>query len=203
METTLRETCGRQFASRFNTAARAASLRLVRATEHLGARRGPLSARATFADRPVKPDNAPDIRKQAFALLLVLGWMRPGGRRTGHPTQGHALNMKAIAGRTGVSVRELERYLVVWADAGLLKRWQPPASSNAPKGNLSGHCFNLFELVDEMPDELRAELERWHGTSRRATRQALTTAPTARAALPDVTDGADVLAYLRARPPPY
>lgn len=178
----LTEACGSSFAGRFLSAARAASLRRITTpTQHpsppsAGGAQGSTRrrARAHFNAGPIKDANAPDVRRQARLLLEICGWLRPwkerGSRRTGHEGQEHKLNKRNLSARLGVSTKEIERYLTVMEDAGVVRRWQPPADSGMPKGNISGHCFSVYELVGEMPAPLRLELEGWHGRAQQIER---------------------------------
>lgn len=104
--------------------------------------------------------NAEVVRRMARTFVLIASWIGPNGR-TGHKLQGHRLNVSHLASRIGVDAREIDRYLAVFRSAGLLTCWQPPTTSDAPKGNKSGHCFNLYELPN-VPAELVALLASFH-----------------------------------------
>lgn len=157
-------------------AAGAAELRDVRSEVRKPSRTGrlfapPRTARATFRRaRPARDTR--ETTRQALAFLLVLSWMRPSTKRTGSYRQQARLwlgkarelergeNPGGLAGRCGVSVRELQRYFAVWRSAGLVGSWQPPQSSGLAKGK-SGHCFNLYELQVPMPPEAVERLKRY------------------------------------------
>lgn len=135
--------------------------------------------------------NAPHIRRAAIVLVLICQWFGPSGR-TGHRAQGSRLRVDVLADRAGVSVREIERYLAVFRQAGILKNWQPPKSSGLPSG-ISGHCYALYELAAGIPRELERHLARFH----RAwwPRRAPLAAPEGQA----LTDAASIAAALKAR----
>ena len=168
----------------------------------------PRSTLARVSPYPIKGANSLDVRRMALALTLILACIRPGARRV-NPRAYELLNVKTLAWRVGVSERELDRYLAIFRMAGILKAWQPPGESGCHKGS-SGHCFALYEMLEEQPPELRSELEAYYGKARAAERAALTQAPHAAARAPatpqvqTIVDGADALAFLRARarPPP-
>lgn len=120
----------------------------------------PRSARVELGEL-VHDANAPTVRRAAQLFVLICSWLGPKGR-TGHRKQGHRLNVPELARRVGLEdPREVERYLAVFRSAGLLVVWQPPASSGNAKGNISGHCFNLYELP-EIPPELERHLAAFH-----------------------------------------
>lgn len=136
----------------------------------------------------VHDENAPHIRRAAIVLVLICQWLGPTGR-TGHRAQGSRLRVDVLADRAGVSIREIERYLAVLRQAGILKNWQPPKSSGLPAG-ISGHCFNLYELVAGIPKALEAHLARFHRAwwPRRATVE-----------IKGAVDAAAIAAAIRAR----
>ena len=126
-----------------------------------GDRAVPRSATCTLEPAPLHAADSDPVRRLARLTLLICSWIGPKGR-TGRPEQGHRLNTRWLALRLGCSVREVERYLTVLRSSGLIQTWQPPTSSGCPKGNISGHCFNLFELVGEIPPELERHLAAFH-----------------------------------------
>lgn len=184
-------------------AARRAKLRDVRSDATLirmsGSGRAyhpPRSARAELGEL-VHEANAPTVRRMALVFVIVCSWLGPT-RRTGHHRQGHALRVDVLAEKAGCSVREVERYLAVLRSAGILRCWQPPSSSGLPKGNRSGHCFNLYELTcEQLPPELERELAGFHRSwwPRRGR-----LAPVAGDAA--LSDGAAIARALRARAAP-
>lgn len=127
----------------------------------------PRTARATFELKPIREANSLCVRRMALVWCQLASWLGPNGR-TGHRAQGHRLNVAELAKRAGsldrpLSVREVERYLAAFESAGLIKRWQPPKSSGAPKGTRSGHCFNLYALpAGKLPPQLEKQLQRFH-----------------------------------------
>lgn len=160
---------------------------------------GPRTAIASFASRPLCDANAPHVRRQARALVYMLGWMRQDRRGnwvTGHPAQGHRLCMSALALACGVGVREVERFLAVLESGGLIHRWQPPTSSDAPKGNLSGHCFQMYALKGDAPRALVEALTRWHGSARVEARAQLVEAPRVEAPAGEL-DGLRIAEWLK------
>lgn len=174
--TVFRVAIGGQLTDRFMQAASSAELRGVRSEVRKPSRAGrlyapPRTARATFG-RARRGRDTPELARQALAFLLVLSWMRPSTKRTGSYRQQARLwlgkardleegeNPGGLAGRCGLSVRELQRYFAVWRSAGLLGSWQPPQSSGCAKGK-SGHCFNLYELQVPMPVEAVERLKRY------------------------------------------
>lgn len=186
VETSVGLVCGSAFTDRFLGAARAASLRRVTtpaapSPPSAGGAEAPTTrkrrAGAYFHPHPIKDANALDVRRQALLLLEILARLRPWKerhpRRTGHEMQGHELNKNKLAKRVGVCTKEIERYLNVLEDGGILRRWQPPKRSGAPRGYISGHCFSLYELIGEVPAQLRLELERWHGRAQKLERAEL------------------------------
>lgn len=119
----------------------------------------PRSARAELGEIVHGP-NAPCVRRAALLYTWICSWLGPRGR-TGHAKQEHRLNVGALAAKVGLEdPREVERYLAVFRQAGLLRAWQPPRSSGLPYGRLSGHCFSLYEL--DVPPELEKHLARFH-----------------------------------------
>lgn len=130
-------------------------------------------------------------------MVYIAGWMRPGAPRTGHEGQEHKLNLPWLAAKIGLEdVRELERYLAMFEALRILRRWQPPQHSGAPRGP-SGHCYNMYALR-EMPPELERALSEWHkraGTLERAEARALAQGP--RSELPPVDGSDSALAFVR------
>lgn len=175
VETTIGEVLGTELAAALVHNTRCATLRNT-------ARGDSRRAVTPIGPEPRKSENAPDVRRVAMLLVLICSWMRPRdvrgrpGKRTGHHGQAAALSMSAIGRRLALpgedrerlGEREIERYLALLRTAGILRNWQPPASSKNDKGHLSGHCFQLYELP-EMPRELQQALASWHRAGAAAT----------------------------------
>lgn len=164
---TLARGLGSQLADRFVYIATHVIVRDVRAPAELvrtapnGKRWAPArTAVATLEQHQVHDPNSPTVRNMARVLTLVCSWLGPN-KRTGHALQGHWLNVEHLAKRVGLEVKEVERYLAIFRSQRLLLSWQPPSSSGAPKGNRSGHAFNLYELAS-LPPELERHLKAFH-----------------------------------------
>lgn len=155
---------------------RRATLRDIRApreawkpTKKGGEYAPPRSTIVEFSGDYVHGANSPVVRRAAQLFALIASWCGPDGR-TGHHKQGHSLNLRYLADKLGLEdPREVQRYLAVLRAAGLVAVWQPPDSSGCMKGNLSGHCFNLYEI--ELSPELERALAAFHRSwwPRRAT----------------------------------
>lgn len=182
------EALGSSFANRLLGVACAASLRRVTTAPQppsppsagdpqAPTRRRRKRSRPHIYETPFKDPNAPDVRRLSRLVLEICSWLRPwkqrNGQRTGHEGQLHKLNKRNLSARLGVCTKEVERYLNVLEEGGIIRRWQPPASSGMPRGNISGHCFSVYELVGEMPAPLRLELEHWHGRAGKLERAEL------------------------------
>jgi hypothetical protein len=135
----------------------------------------PRTARASFRAAPVRSEESAPVRRMALLVLDVLEHFEPGGQRVasralwlGHPNPPYRQCPNSISGRTGVGVRELQRYLVILEAAGVIKRWQPRSGSKSLKSK-SGRCYNVYELqAPVMPAELHTLLSEWRATHVRA-----------------------------------
>lgn len=137
------------------------------------------TARVEFAPRPLRPADSRVVRNACHFLLLILERMPiEGPTRVVSPElwlghQGGAKGAprgKALANRIGVSVRELERYLTVFRQSGILRQWQPPASelkARSPKlvGRRSGYAYACWELLSDLPRELARILREARSTA--------------------------------------
>ena len=133
------------------------------------------TARVEFAQRPLRAaDSAPVRRACSFLLCIMERMPHQGPARVVCPElwMGHqggakgAPRGKALANRVGVSVRELERYLTVFRQSGIIRQWQPPASElkeRSPRlvGRRSGYAYACWELMGELPRELARILRAW------------------------------------------
>lgn len=167
----------------------------------------PRTARASFAPAPIRSEESAPVRRMALLLLDVLEHFEPGGQRVaskglwlGYANPAYRQCPNSVSGRTGVGVREIQRYCVILEDAGVLKRWQPNGRDSKNLKGKSGHCYNLWELqVPVMPAELHNLLAEWRKTHARAAaklqRQAAV-APQAPARAPQSESGQSIAARL-------
>jgi hypothetical protein len=107
------------------------------------------------------------VRRVCEYVLRLCGWMGlEGDGRTGRAGQGAALSVGHLGRLLEVSDRTLTRENVVLRATGLMDIWQPPQTSKAPKGDHSGHCFQMFRWAGGMPAPLRAILTAWQNRGR-------------------------------------
>ena len=117
------------------------------------------SARARYLPHAVRAEEDTCVRRACELLLRIIERMRPTASGRGRALS-RALWLGRLAGREGrwgladrigVSVRQLEHYLVVLAP--IVGRWQPPASEVGPRfvGRVSGHAYAIYELRRDMP----------------------------------------------------
>lgn len=143
------------------------------------------SAIATLSPAPVRSVESAAVRSMALLLLHVLETFEPGGARTnsrglylGTP---NAERPNGLSGRLGRSVRELERYLVVFRCAGVLGAHQPPGSAPGVVRSRRGYAYNVYTLQQAMPRELHEALQGWRASFRakqvQAQRDAALAAP--------------------------
>lgn len=210
---TLARVFGEALAARFIDAATRAVLTDVKSETRKLSSKGvpyapPGSAVAGFAPTARRTSESAPVRHMAIMLLTVLERLPPGGSRVasrglwlGNPNPGQRQPPNSVAGRVGVEVRELERYLAVFRTAGILEAWQPPATSGSPKSR-RGHCYNVYDLAVPMPRELTETLEAWraaHQTQERAAVRRAAEAPAAPERAKPTESAAAVAAALLAR----
>jgi hypothetical protein len=184
------ERFGEELTAKFLDAATRAVLVDVKSETRKSTARGgqyapPRSAVAGFAPVPLREAESAPVRAMALLLLTVLEHFEPGGSRVasralwmGNPRAIHQ-PPNSLAGRTGRSVRELQRFLAVFRCAGILEAVQPPSSSGSLKGK-KGHPYNVWILAAPMPVSLHETLAAWrtaHAHKARAKQRAAAKAP--------------------------
>lgn len=125
------------------------------------------TARAVYLPHPVRSEEDVCVRRACVLFLLILERMRPtdGGKARALSKalwigrlKGRREGRWGLADQVGVSVRQLEHYLVLLSP--IVHRWQPPASKVGPRytGRVSGHAYGTYELTREMPREAKVAL---------------------------------------------
>lgn len=114
-----------------------AVLRNTRSDCEPGARAAAKSARAYFADGPIRDSDAKEVR-QAFVLILD-HWQ--------HAQTGETHSVGWYASRLGLEKRQVERYYTVLADLLALHLHQPPHDAEGVPRGPSGHPYNLTTWV--------------------------------------------------------
>lgn len=134
------------------------------------------TATVEFAPEPVRSADSGPVRRAVTLLLTVLDQLpecsagnpaRVISRRLWIGHQGGAKGAPrgfSLANRLKISVREIERYLVVFRELGVLRQWQPPKSigERDPRliGRRSGHPYACWQL-ETVPAQLSATLAAW------------------------------------------
>lgn len=114
-----------------------AVLRNTRSDCEPGQRASAKSARAYFADAPIRDSDAKEVR-QAFVLVLE-HWQ--------HAQTGETHSVGWYAARLGLEKRQVERYYTVLAELLALHLHQPPKDTPGVPRGPSGHPYNLTTWV--------------------------------------------------------
>lgn len=114
-----------------------AVLRNTRSDCEPGARASAKSARAYFADVPIRESDAKEVRQ---AFVLVLDHWR-------HAQTGETCSVGWYAARLGLEKRQVERYYTVLHDLLALHLHQPPHDADGVPRGPSGHPYNLTTWV--------------------------------------------------------
>jgi len=129
------------------------------------------SAKVRFAPGPVRTVDSRAVRRIVALVLMVLEQMSYDRKRVISRRLwigcGEKRQSVSLAGRLGVSPREVERYIVILRQGGILEQWQIPASElqdRAPQlvSRRTGYVYACWELVGEMPRELIERFRRWY-----------------------------------------
>lgn len=124
-------------AAAFTHGLQRAVLRNTRSDCAPGERARPKSARAFFADAPVRDSDAKEIRQ---ALVLLLDHWR-------HAQTGETHSVGWYAARIGLEKRQAERYYTVLAELRALHLHQPPNDASGVARGPSGHPYNVTTWV--------------------------------------------------------
>lgn len=142
------------------------------------------SARVRVDAIPLRPDMHREVVGPVLLLLAILDQVKPGSRRAWDralwlgPACMPAKPPPCLAGRLGVSVRTVERWLATLRTIGVLDNWQPPASeANERQRNKNGRTYSLYEIGEMSP-----EWAKWQAAGLKAAVN--TEARTARVAAP-------------------
>jgi len=112
-------------------------LRNTRSDCEPGQRAAPKSARAYFADEPIRDSEAKEVRQ---AIVLVLDHWR-------HAQMGETHSVGWYAARLGLEKRQIERYYVALAATLALHLHQPPSDAEGVPRGPSGHPYNVTTWV--------------------------------------------------------
>jgi len=136
------------------------------------------TAKVEFAPEQVRPTTELCVRRMVLLVLMILEKLPPKGDRIISrqlwlgPHTGPGVG-ESLAARLGCSVREIERYLVVLRQAGVLTAYQPPDGVMPDEYvGRSGKPFNIYRLCGEMPRELLLLLRPAYAAEARAIERA-------------------------------
>lgn len=133
----------------------------------------PRTARADLSQRPVREANSKVVRRLCETLVRIAGWIDAKQ----NVTRGAArVSVGAVARLVNISEREAQRYLAFFRSVGVLRAWQPPQTSAAPKGG-NGFCYELYSFVEGVPETLKGLLQRYNAQQGPKPRPAAVAAP--------------------------